>query len=140
MLANKYDRGLATGVVAAATPLAVLIPAQYHMIIYGILTETSIARLLIAGIIPGIVATAVFHHRDLSALLAQPGLAPLMAGRFPGRCGSRSCAISGHSIPLLFSSSVRSTSAWPPHGGRRFRGLRHAGSGDCPEKAELEIF
>jgi len=80
MLANKYDRGMATGVVAAATPLAVLIPPSITMIIFGILTETSIARLLIAGIIPGIVATAVFIAGITIRTWRNPALAPAYPG------------------------------------------------------------
>jgi C4-dicarboxylate transporter DctM subunit len=80
MLANKYDRGLAAGVVAAATPLAVLIPPSITMIIFGILTETSIARLLIAGIIPGIVATFVFITGITLRCWRNPTLAPAYTG------------------------------------------------------------
>ncbi len=80
MLANKYDRVLATGVVAAATPLAVLIPPSITMIIYGILTETSIARLLIAGIIPGILAAIVFIVGITLRAWRNPTLAPPYPG------------------------------------------------------------
>lgn len=80
MLENKYDRGLASGVVAAATPLAVLIPPSITMIIFGILTETSIARLLIAGILPGIVASAVFVAGITLRTWRNPALAPPYPG------------------------------------------------------------
>ncbi len=80
MLEHKYDRGLASGVVAAATPLAVLIPPSITMIIYGILTETSIARLLIAGIIPGIVASIVF----IAGITVRTWYNPKLAPPYPG--------------------------------------------------------
>jgi tripartite ATP-independent transporter DctM subunit len=80
MLEHKYDRRLATGVVAAATPLAVLIPPSITMIIYGILTETSIARLLIAGIIPGILASIVFIVGITLRAWRNPTLAPAYSG------------------------------------------------------------
>ncbi len=80
MLEHKYDRRLATGVVAAATPLAVLIPPSITMIIFGILTETSIARLLIAGIIPGILASAVFIAGITLRAWSNPALAPAYPG------------------------------------------------------------
>jgi tripartite ATP-independent transporter DctM subunit len=80
MLEHKYDQRLATGVVAAATPLAVLIPPSITMIIYGILTETSIARLLIAGILPGIVASAVFIAGITLRAWSNPALAPPYPG------------------------------------------------------------
>jgi tripartite ATP-independent transporter DctM subunit len=80
MLEHKYDPRLATGVVAAATPLAVLIPPSITMIIFGILTETSIARLLIAGIIPGIIASAVFVVGITFRAWRNPALAPPYPG------------------------------------------------------------
>lgn len=80
MLEHKYDRGLAAGVVAAATPLAVLIPPSIPMIIYGILTETSISRLLIAGILPGLVAVAVFITGITFRVWRNPKLAPPYTG------------------------------------------------------------
>jgi tripartite ATP-independent transporter DctM subunit len=80
MIKRGYDRGLATGVVAASTPLAVLIPPSVTMIIYGILTETSIAHLLIAGILPGIVACIVFILGITIRVWHNPKLAPAIPG------------------------------------------------------------
>jgi len=56
----KYDSALATGAVAAGGTMGVLIPPSGALIIYGILTETSIGKLFAAGIIPGILE-AVFY-------------------------------------------------------------------------------
>jgi tripartite ATP-independent transporter DctM subunit len=56
----KYDPALATGSLAAAGTLAILIPPSVLMIVYGIWTETSIGALFIAGIIPGILLTLAF--------------------------------------------------------------------------------
>lgn len=56
----KYDPALATGSVAAGGTMGVLIPPSGALIIYGILTETSIGRLFVAGIIPGILE-AIFY-------------------------------------------------------------------------------
>ena len=80
MIALKYDRRLASGVVAASTPLAVLIPPSITMIIFGILTETSIARLLIAGIIPGIMAAGIFILGITLRVWSNPQLAPPVPG------------------------------------------------------------
>ena len=49
---HKYDMSLATGTLASAGTLAVLVPPSTLMIIYGVWTETSIGDLFIAGIIP----------------------------------------------------------------------------------------
>jgi tripartite ATP-independent transporter DctM subunit len=53
----KYDPRLATGSVAAGGTLGFLIPPSIGFIVYGMLTEQSIGKLLIAGILPGIVLT-----------------------------------------------------------------------------------
>jgi C4-dicarboxylate transporter DctM subunit len=80
MIHLGYDRRLATGVVAASTPLAVLIPPSVTMIIYGVLTETSISRLLIAGIIPGILAACIFILGITLRVWLNPNLAPPVPG------------------------------------------------------------
>jgi C4-dicarboxylate transporter, DctM subunit len=55
-----YDPALATGCIAAGGTLGILIPPSGVFIIYGILTETSITQLFIAGIIPGIILSILF--------------------------------------------------------------------------------
>jgi tripartite ATP-independent transporter DctM subunit len=55
-----YDDGLATGSVAAGGTLGFLIPPSSGFVIYAILTEQSIGKLFIAGILPGILLTALF--------------------------------------------------------------------------------
>lgn len=54
-----YKDELSAGVVSVAGTLAVLIPPSVPMIIYGTATETSVGKLLIAGLIPGIVSTLI---------------------------------------------------------------------------------
>ncbi|MCB1810972.1 MAG: TRAP transporter large permease [Candidatus Competibacteraceae bacterium] len=51
---------LATGAIAAGGTLGILIPPSVTMIVYGIATETSIGRLFIAGILPGLMLTGLF--------------------------------------------------------------------------------
>ncbi|KAB7619522.1 TRAP transporter large permease [Alkalilimnicola sp. S0819] len=50
-----YSDGLSTGSVAAGGTLGILIPPSVPLVLYGLLTRTDIAKLFIAGIIPGIV-------------------------------------------------------------------------------------
>jgi C4-dicarboxylate transporter DctM subunit len=56
----KYDPALATGAIAAGGTIGILIPPSTVFIIYGILTQTSIGGLFIAGIIPGIMEALFF--------------------------------------------------------------------------------
>jgi tripartite ATP-independent transporter DctM subunit len=60
MFRYKYDARLATGTVAAGGTLGILIPPSTAFVIYGILTEQSIGRLLLAGFLPGILLAALF--------------------------------------------------------------------------------
>jgi C4-dicarboxylate transporter DctM subunit len=55
-----YSRRLATGCIASAGGLGILIPPSTIFIVYGILTEQSIGSLFAAGILPGIVLTIFF--------------------------------------------------------------------------------
>lgn len=55
-----YSDTLSTGSIAASGTLAILIPPSVLMIIFGIWTETSIGDLFVAGIIPGLMLTAIF--------------------------------------------------------------------------------
>lgn len=60
MRKRGYDEGLATGIITAGGTLGILIPPSVTMIVYGMATETSIGRLFIAGILPGIMMTILF--------------------------------------------------------------------------------
>jgi C4-dicarboxylate transporter DctM subunit len=72
----KYDPALATGSVAAGGTMGVLIPPSGALIIYGILTETSIGKLFVAGIVPGILE-ALFYIAVIIILCAwRPELGP----------------------------------------------------------------
>lgn len=56
----KYDSRLAAGTVAAGGTLGILIPPSTAFVVYAILTEQSIGRLLLAGFLPGLMLTALF--------------------------------------------------------------------------------
>lgn len=60
MLRYGYAKSLATASVAAAGTLAVMIPPSIAMVLYGLITDTSIAKLLIAGILPGLINAVIY--------------------------------------------------------------------------------
>uniref|UniRef100_UPI003D0E068F TRAP transporter large permease n=1 Tax=Sedimenticola sp. TaxID=1940285 RepID=UPI003D0E068F len=60
MRKRGFPDGLATGSIAAGGTLGILIPPSITMIVYGISTETSIGRLFLAGVMPGLMLTGLF--------------------------------------------------------------------------------
>jgi tripartite ATP-independent transporter DctM subunit len=60
MRKRGYPAGLATGIITAGGTLGILIPPSVTMIVYGMATETSIGKLFIAGVIPGLMMTLLF--------------------------------------------------------------------------------
>ncbi len=72
----NYKPGLATGVVAAGGSLGILIPPSVIFIVYGILTEQSIGKLFIAGLLPGVLLTALFILTILIWTTLRPDIGP----------------------------------------------------------------
>jgi tripartite ATP-independent transporter DctM subunit len=68
----NYDQSFATGTVAAGGTLGILIPSSIVLIVYGMQVELSIGKLFIAGILPGLVLSALFGVA--SSRCASPGL------------------------------------------------------------------
>jgi C4-dicarboxylate transporter DctM subunit len=71
-----YDDSLATGSVAAGGTLGILIPPSTLLIFYGILTETSVGSLFIAGILPGILLAFLFMFVVYIITKIEPALGP----------------------------------------------------------------
>ena len=80
MLKRGYDKGLATGSVACAGTLGILIPPSLPFIMYGVIAEQSIGQLFIAGIVPGILLTVLFSTYVLIVAWRRPALAPAISG------------------------------------------------------------
>lgn len=77
----KYDPALAVGVVAAGGTLSFLIPPSLGFVVYGMLTEQSIGKLLVSGILPGALLSAAFVAVIIIKVKLNPNLAPVTAGR-----------------------------------------------------------
>jgi tripartite ATP-independent transporter DctM subunit len=71
-----YDDRLATGSVAAGGTIGILIPPSIIMVIYGLLTETSISQLFLAGFLPGILTVAGFMLTIAVMTRIDPRLGP----------------------------------------------------------------
>src|SRR5262244_225308 len=69
---HKYNEPLFLGTLAAGGTLGILIPPSINMIIYGVMTDTSVPKLYLAGFIPGFILTAFFSLTVLIACLWRP--------------------------------------------------------------------
>lgn len=72
----KYNPRISTACVAAGGTLGILIPPSIIFIVYGLITETSIGRLFVAGIIPGILLSFLFLLLIYFMCLRNPELGP----------------------------------------------------------------
>ncbi|MCW1933768.1 TRAP transporter large permease [Pararhodobacter zhoushanensis] len=71
-----YDDSLSTGVIAAGGTLGIMIPPSVPMVIFGLLSETDVAKLFIAGIIPGLILMALFLATIAIQTYRNPDIGP----------------------------------------------------------------
>ena len=74
MLKNRYGKRLTAGVVAAGGTLASLIPPSAILVIYAIIVEESVGKLLLAGLIPGLVSVFIYAGLIVGLCVAKPEL------------------------------------------------------------------
>lgn len=77
-----YNKGVSAGCVAAAGTLAGLIPPSIAMVLYAILTGEPVGKLLIAGILPGVLTAVGYIVGIRVMLMVRPEWAPLITERF----------------------------------------------------------
>jgi C4-dicarboxylate transporter DctM subunit len=80
MIKRGYNKELAVGSIAVGGTLGILIPPSITMIIYGVITEVSIGKLFVAGIIPGLVLSLILCTAVAMAVKIRPTLAPRVEG------------------------------------------------------------
>jgi C4-dicarboxylate transporter, DctM subunit len=90
MRRHGYSEELAAGTVGIGAVLNILIPPSIPMVIYGIATQTSIAKLLIAGVVPGIVTGIFLSLSILAWVYIRPQDAP---GTFRVSFGERLASV-----------------------------------------------
>ena len=90
LISNGYPRSFSIGLICASGTLGIIIPPSIPMILFGIMTETSITKLFLAGIVPGLLlafllagySVLVNRHRDRSNWDQDEILASIRSGFF----------------------------------------------------------
>lgn len=77
---RNYSPSLSAGSLAAGGTLGILIPPSIAMIVYGTFTETSVAKLFMAGVVPGLLLTLMFMAYIGAHAWINPGIAPRESG------------------------------------------------------------
>ncbi|MEL6643555.1 MAG: TRAP transporter large permease [Pseudomonadota bacterium] len=80
MLRENYDKRFAAGVVAAGGTLASLIPPSAILVIYAIIVEQSVGKLLLAGFLPGMVSALIYGGLVVGLARLNPSLGPAVSG------------------------------------------------------------
>jgi len=73
----KYDDSLASASIAAGGTLGILIPPSVILVIYGLMTETSVGKLFIAGILPGLLGVLFYLMAVLFVVTRNPAAGPV---------------------------------------------------------------
>lgn len=94
-----YDDRLATGSIAAGGTLGILIPPSIVLIIYGLLTETDVGHLFVAGVLPGLLGLGLYLLTAWLLVIVKPELAPHRAEPAPM---SRQDGVAAGCVLLLF--------------------------------------
>ncbi len=115
---RKYDPRLSAGSLAAGGTLGILIPPSIAMIVYGTFTETSVAKLFMAGVVPGVLLTAMFMAYIAAFSLLRPNVSPKLAGATSAREVLSACidvvpfiVLIGGTIGSIYAGLVTPTEA-----------------------------
>ena len=100
----NYQKGFALGAVAGSSVLGMLIPPSVLMIVYGMLSETSIGKLFMAGFIPGLTLSVIFSLGIVIMTIMRPGLAGLELGPDGGRRPKAAAEEHEKFLPVMFGA------------------------------------
>ncbi len=98
MLKLNYDKAFAAGVVAAGGTLASLIPPSAILVIYAIIVEESVGKLLLAGFLPGFVSALIYAALVIGLAKTRKNLGPPVTGY---TWGERFASLPG-ALPIFF--------------------------------------
>ena len=100
MRKRKYPDWMSAGIVASGGGIGLLIPPSLSLIIYGVATETSIVRLFMAGVVPGLLLALGMY---LIIIIAASRVATLVPGKFDlgVLIASTGSALPGLGMPVL---------------------------------------
>ena len=125
---HGYDRALSIGTVAASGTLAQMIPPSVLMVVYALITNQSVGKMLIAGIVPGIITAGSYSLMIAVRIKKNPSLGPALARV---NWAERAQAIRGIWPVILLIVIIVGGILYRivhAHGGRRRCGVRHAAS------------
>ena len=72
----KYHDSLATASIAAGGTLGILIPPSVILVIYGLMTEESVGKLFVAGVLPGILGVLLYIGAVMFVVTRNPAAGP----------------------------------------------------------------
>ncbi|NLK30432.1 MAG: TRAP transporter large permease subunit [Aminobacterium colombiense] len=107
MIERGYDKKFTLGLLAAGGTLGILIPPSIPMILYGAITEESVGKLFIAGVIPGLVLTAIFVIYAVIKSM-RGGFTPMERTSWPERLAVTRKNIWGIFLPVLIIGGIYS--------------------------------
>ena len=106
MLNRGYSKDIALGSIAAGGSLGILIPPSVTMIVYGLVSGTSIGKLYAGGVLPGLMLSALFISYILIRSWLRPELAPAAVDPTEWATWESVALLKGLVFPLILVGSV----------------------------------
>jgi tripartite ATP-independent transporter DctM subunit len=101
MLRRRYSPELATGTICAAGTLGILIPPSVLTIVYAVTAQVSIGKMLIAGLVPGLMLASLYIAYILAVAWLKPDAAPLREDYAPAPLDERLRSLRALILPTL---------------------------------------